>query len=67
MANGKMWKRNIFWFDPPITSGTVIVVPKKVEKESKFWEHSKDFATIITSVLTTMVLLDKIIDLDFIN
>jgi protein involved in polysaccharide export with SLBB domain len=57
LPNGKMWKSNIFWCDPPLKPGTSIWVPGKVEKESKFWENARDIVSVLSGATTILYLI----------
>lgn len=60
LANGKMWKKKCLIFHPPLTAGTIITVPKKVEKETRFWEYSRDIVAIISGLATTALVIQQI-------
>jgi protein involved in polysaccharide export with SLBB domain len=60
LGNGRMWKRTPFWFDAPLTPGTAVVVPKRIERESKFWESARDIVGVLSGATTILYLIYNI-------
>lgn len=61
LPNGKAWKENWFIFpDPDILPGSVVYVPKKIEKEDRTLPIIRDWATIMVSIATMMVAIVQI-------
>jgi polysaccharide biosynthesis/export protein len=61
LPNGRKWERG--WFllpDPDILGGSMILVPKKIEKEDKTLPVLRDWATIFVSIATMMVAIVQI-------
>jgi polysaccharide export outer membrane protein len=61
LPNGRKWERG--WFllpDPDIPGGSVILVPKKVEKENTTLPVLRDWATIFVSIATMMVAIVQV-------
>jgi len=61
LPNGSVWKER--WSiipDPDILPGSVITVPKKIEKENKTLPIIRDWATIFVSIATMMVAIVQI-------
>ncbi|MCK4967102.1 SLBB domain-containing protein, partial [bacterium] len=63
LANGRIVKSRKFWSDPEITGGSVIFVPTKVKKEDINWSSAlADGAQIISSIITSIFILDRVIN-----
>jgi protein involved in polysaccharide export with SLBB domain len=61
LPNGRKWERGWFFLpDPDIPGGSVILVPKKIEKEDKTLPVMRDWATIFVSIATMMVAIVQI-------
>jgi protein involved in polysaccharide export with SLBB domain len=61
LPNGRKWEKG--WFilpDPDIPGGSVILIPKKIEKENKTLPVMRDWATIFVSIATMMVAIVQI-------
>jgi protein involved in polysaccharide export with SLBB domain len=53
LPNGKKWEDG--WFNPDILGGSVIFVPKKIEKENKTLPIIRDWATITVSLAAIII------------
>ena len=61
LPNGRKWESGWFFLpDPDILGGSVIIVPKKIEKEDKTLPVLRDWATIFVSIATMMVAIVQI-------
>jgi polysaccharide biosynthesis/export protein len=61
LPNGKKWEKGWFFFpNPDILGGSVILVPKKIEKEDNTLPVLRDWATIFVSIATMMVAIVQI-------
>ena len=61
LPNGKKWEKGWFFFpNPDILGGSVILVPKKIEKEDNTLPIIRDWATIFVSIATMMVAIVQI-------
>ncbi len=61
LPNGSVWKER--WSiipDPDILPGSVVTVPKKIEKENKTLPIIRDWSTIFVSIATMMVAIVQI-------
>jgi protein involved in polysaccharide export with SLBB domain len=53
LPNGKKWQDG--WFNPDILGGSVIFVPKEIEKENKTLPIMRDWATITVSLAAIII------------
>ena len=61
LPSGRKWEKAWFIFsDPDILGGSMIFVPKKIEKEDKTLPVLRDWATIFVSLATMMVAIIQI-------
>jgi protein involved in polysaccharide export with SLBB domain len=61
LPNGRKWEKGWFIFpDPDIPGGSMIIVPKKIEKEDNTLPVLRDWATIFVSIATMMVAIVQI-------
>jgi protein involved in polysaccharide export with SLBB domain len=61
LPNGRKWEKGWFIFpDPDIVGGSMILVPKKIEKEDNTLPVMRDWATIFVSIATMMVAIVQI-------
>jgi polysaccharide biosynthesis/export protein len=61
MPNGRRWEEGWFIFpNPDIPGGSVIFVPKEIEKENKTLPIMRDWATIMLSLATMVVAIYQI-------
>jgi protein involved in polysaccharide export with SLBB domain len=61
LPNGKKWEKGWFFFpNPDILGGSVVLVPKKIEKEDNTLPVLRDWATIFVSIATMMVAIVQI-------
>jgi polysaccharide biosynthesis/export protein len=61
LPNGRKWEKGWFFLpDPDIPGGSVVLVPKKIEKEDKTLPVMRDWATIFVSIATMMVAIVQI-------
>jgi hypothetical protein len=61
LPNGRKWEKG--WFllpDPDILGGSIIIVPKKIEKPDNTLPVIRDWATIFVSIATMMVAIVQI-------
>jgi protein involved in polysaccharide export with SLBB domain len=61
LPNGRKWEKGWFFLpDPDIPGGSVVLVPKKIEKEDKTLPVLRDWATIFVSIATMMVAIVQV-------
>jgi len=61
LPNGRKWEKGWFFLpDPDIPGGSVVLVPKKIEKEDKTLPILRDWATIFVSIATMMVAIVQV-------
>jgi len=49
LPNGRKWEKGWFFLpDPDIPGGSIVLVPKKIEKEDKTLPVMRDWATILS-------------------